>query len=424
MKIIDGFVTNSSTQSSTILLAVPKNLDFDTILSRISEKYPEDFLEFGNRRKDLKQFLETPEVDLTYLLSDYDLFVNTISDFPPRDVVEDFDRIDKISEMVEEIKNLSNDEVLIVFFGDILHEGSSFKPPPLYTKQKVLSIFKSDDIKLMRSLIQNEIVGNLKFTKQELADLTQNLTMPLENLIGKPIKEFNYTFFPFYPNYYHIFGNNYIEALLRLVQTIAIEVKPQHPYGFPWRLDGFAIGVLKAKLEGSYPNDWLEDEGEFYRVIPIIDFFFGKIEIIRFINETSYFDEVIIDDDYNHNSDVMRYSREALGLIARAVVSLINDSDEDISRETKTVHDKLMRVVKALIENDSIFRREEVLIDTLFQYHRTQQPALLSPLIRSIDQEVLLDFLYGARLAFFKKWLIYYNEFKNLEDYDYFYDFK
>ncbi|MFW9866023.1 MAG: hypothetical protein ACFFEN_07980 [Candidatus Thorarchaeota archaeon] len=424
MKIVDGFVTNSSTQSSTILLAVPKNLNFDTILHRISEKYPEDFLEFGNRRKDLKQFLETPEMDLTYLLNDYDLFVNTISDFPPKNIIEDFDRLDKMSEMVEEIKNLSNDEVLIVFFGDILHEGSSFKPPPLYTKQKVLSIFRSDNIKLMRSLIQNEIVANLKFTIKELADLTQNLTVPLENLIGKPIKEFNYTFFPFYPNYYHIFGNNYIETLLRLVQTIAIEAKPQHPYGFPWRLDGFAIGVLKAKLEGSYPNDWLKDEGEFYRVIPIIDFFFSKLEIIRFINETTYFDNVIIDYDYNHNSDVMRYSRDALNLIAIAVVSHINDSDKAIGEEAKKLHDKLMRVVKTLIEASSIYRKEEVLIDTLIQYHRTHQNRLLSPLIKSIDKDVLLDFLYGARLAFFKKWLIYYNEFKNLEDYDYFYDFK
>ncbi|MFX0012637.1 MAG: hypothetical protein ACFE9R_20160 [Candidatus Hermodarchaeota archaeon] len=424
MKLVDGFVTNSSTQSSTVLFAVPKNLNFGSILNQISKKYPEDFLEFGNRKSDLKQFLETPNLDLTYLLNEYDLYVNTISDIAPKNVVENFDRIEKISEMVEEIKNLSKDNILIVFFGDSIHDGISFKPPPLYTKQKVLSIFKSDDIKSMRSLIQNEIVANLKFNKQELADLTQNLIVPLEKLIGKPRKEFNYTFYPFYPEYYHIFGKDYIEALLRLTKTIHIEPKPQHPYGSPWRLDGFAIEVLKAQLMRSYLNDWLKDEGEFYRVVPIIDFFFGKIELIRFINETTYFDEVIIDYDYYHNSDVMRYSRNALSLIAGAVISHINNSDKKISGEAKKVHDKLMRVLKALIEADPIYRSEEVILDIMQNYHGKRQPALLSPLIKSIDQEVLLDFLKGARLAFFKKWLIYYQEGKNLEDYDYFYDFK
>ncbi|MFX0019473.1 MAG: hypothetical protein ACFFAF_12190, partial [Candidatus Hermodarchaeota archaeon] len=65
IKIIDGFITNSSTQTTTILLAIHKGKNLSRLFEEIQsyEEYPLDFFQFTNHEKDLYEFFETQNVN-------------------------------------------------------------------------------------------------------------------------------------------------------------------------------------------------------------------------------------------------------------------------------------------------------------------------------------------------------------------------
>lgn len=79
LKILDGFVTNSSSDSATILIALRKGHDFKKIIDEIGLKdIPASFMGFFkvNDEEEIKKIGEFVEVD--HLLDEYDLLENTI----------------------------------------------------------------------------------------------------------------------------------------------------------------------------------------------------------------------------------------------------------------------------------------------------------------------------------------------------------
>ncbi|MFW9822419.1 MAG: hypothetical protein ACFFE4_05765 [Candidatus Thorarchaeota archaeon] len=129
LKIADGFVTNSSTNTTTILLAVQKTKNFANFLRvfKSAKDFPDEFFDFERNSSDIHEFQEVQEIDRTHLLNDFDLFINTISHFRNNEL--DCEKIDQIFEFVKELENRSPKGMSVIFGGDFVHDSMYFKFP-------------------------------------------------------------------------------------------------------------------------------------------------------------------------------------------------------------------------------------------------------------------------------------------------------
>lgn len=108
LKIIDGFITNSSTQSTTILFAVKKGVELDEIFHKIGkQRYPEVFYWFSQNKNELEEFAKIHCANFAYLDKDYELWINIIPDFYDdrnKYTEEEYDKIFfKHHDMIEEV---------------------------------------------------------------------------------------------------------------------------------------------------------------------------------------------------------------------------------------------------------------------------------------------------------------------------------
>lgn len=76
LKIIDGFITNSSSSSATILIALRKGKDLKEIAKKVGmyTQLPESFYDFTEKLGDIKDW----DIEVDHLTDEYDLMINYI----------------------------------------------------------------------------------------------------------------------------------------------------------------------------------------------------------------------------------------------------------------------------------------------------------------------------------------------------------
>ena len=96
-----------------------------------------------------------------------------------------------LAKILKKIQKKAKNNILVLDYGDLLHNGFHIKPVLIYTKNEVVEIFRSHNKELIKSLIDNSIVEKLRFNKAELEELTHNLKISLIEQLDKPKDEFD-----------------------------------------------------------------------------------------------------------------------------------------------------------------------------------------------------------------------------------------
>jgi len=83
IKINDGFVTNSSTDSALIIIALRKGKDLKEIMRKIGipDNLPEEFYDFTEDSELLMDIIEDEQLEIDHLTDEYDILLNDILTF-------------------------------------------------------------------------------------------------------------------------------------------------------------------------------------------------------------------------------------------------------------------------------------------------------------------------------------------------------
>ena len=417
MKIIDGFITNSSTQTTTILLAVKKGKELYSILESLGylKNYPMDFFNFTRNEKEIEEFSKIHQVNLTFLEKYYELFINTIPDWGEQ-CETDMDiekRWDQMSSLVKDIKTNATDDILVLFYGDILHNGYHFNPPILYSKQEIFSIFKSENKKLINSIIENNILKQLDLNKEELIKLQKSLKIPLKEILSAGIIEKDpYQLIQFKPLYYHFFGEQYIDLILEFILTdyigtpyFSIDILKMN-INLLMRLSNLSRTKLKKKLKKLVKKPHIDDKiNEFFDLITIIKEFLGDEELLLFLNSSRYINLFF----KSHLAGIMK--REVIGLVAHAILNIYKKGDKNMRNIAENIHYMLMEVLKSLLKMELKKTRFHplIIVKLIEPYFLNNQELLLIPSIISIGRENLSNYIKTLKNDYHREY------FKRLE---------
>ena len=358
LKIYNGFITNSRTDSTTILLAVNKEKDLKKFLQELS--LPDDLhpkcLDFSSDYKEIRKITKDMELKLEFLLNEYELFVNTISNDIFRENVgenEDWSEKKKLMwNMIQDIEKESGEDIIVIISGDLHNYSRSFKAPLLYSKEEIFKIFKSDKRNLIKSLIVNRIIEDMKFTEGEIFELKSTLKIPLKTLIyspdlgDDPEREIHYREY-----FYKIFGQDYIQALLDLI----ILKTPGNVYISKRNIEQllgsyFYSPYIDEEMIRNKIRNWLnklsfirDETGElFCESLLVLKKYLGEEELIYYLNDTIYFDIL-------YKARFIRYPNvEIFRKISNAILNLLESKDEDNHIVAKNIHFKMMKLLKSL----------------------------------------------------------------------------
>ncbi|MFX1360167.1 MAG: hypothetical protein ACFE8T_07490 [Promethearchaeota archaeon] len=402
LKIIDGFITNSSTETTTILLAVPKDKNLYEIFEKIgfSGNYPLDFFEFYTDQSQVEEFLNDYQVNLAYLRKEYNLFYNIIQNNGPEceTMNDELYRFHLVLQMVEEIKSKASNDIVILDYGDLLHDGFNIKPVPIYTKEEVVNSFKSNNKVVIKSLIDNSIVDKLDLEDEELKELAGYVDIPLVELIDKPRSEFE--LIRFEPRYYKIFGDKYLEALIEAEELYHKErphSSPEMKLVCPWEIDSFSAKILKAKIKGTLPELVFDNKIEFLWAISEIHSYFGSEALIKFLSNTPNFSLLKRIREFGIEES---FYDSCFYVIAVSIAEGVKSQKQEIQDLAYSIHQKYMEVLKIyMLEQPFDDRIMKVIIPHIIHlYIQKNQLPLICQMLHSVPKERLDMILEGRAL--------------------------
>ncbi|MCK4380991.1 MAG: hypothetical protein KAW51_07595 [Candidatus Lokiarchaeota archaeon] len=261
-----------------------------------------------------------------------------------------------------------------------------------YSKVEVFRVFRLKDIELMRSLINKEIMKNLGFAEHEKAKITRDLNVPLVDIIDEPDDFHGYNFKPLY---YNLFGDEYVRALLELVGE---DFKGfEYHYMWIWNLNKYSLPILKTKLQGSLSELQFNDRNEFCLIVSTIGGYFGSTELLHFLNNTNHFD-IFYTMTPCENEAIVYLLEVALVQVALAIIEHIKSSDIDDENAAKTLHQKLMDLLREYFMEEGRINNAEVIYFLLNYIDKRNQLFLLSSTIKSIPQRILDEFLGNPQM--------------------------
>ncbi|MFX1344103.1 MAG: hypothetical protein ACFFBC_00335 [Promethearchaeota archaeon] len=341
-----------------------------------------DFFEFETDQPKIEKFLTEQHVDIAYIRKDYDFAYNIIDDYGPENEIagDDLYRFYLIEKMVKEIEvNLSN-EIKVLCCGDCLHDGFYVKTMPIYTKEEIQSIFKTTNLSLIKSLVNNKVLDTIPFTEEELIELTQNLGVRIEDLL-----ELNKFFdgYRYEPELYKVFGVEYLKVLLKM-----LEINPnrdEYAHYNAYGLNEFKIGLIKRRISNTLHQ--VESAGiySFGDIISLIHIFFGAEGIIKFFKNTSNFKWVSKVDATNFRQSFIYH------ILATVVAEKRDDKKKTTQEIINTIHSILTDKVKSIIIRETTIDPIEIktLKNILEPYQKNNQLSLISQTIASIPEKYI-----------------------------------
>ncbi|HDZ19619.1 MAG TPA: hypothetical protein ENI29_04200 [bacterium] len=385
IKVVDGFITNSSTNTTIVLLAIKKNQNLHNLIQSIGfpADYPLDFLDFETDQKTVMEFLTDQEVDIAYLCKDYDLVYNIIQDCGPNNeaMEDEIFRYDLVYEMVEELASKLPYDIKVLDYGDCLHNGFEIETISIYSKEEIKEIFKTDNLQLIRSLVNNQVLDTIPFTKKELSELTQNLQISIMDLLEKPYQYNNS--YQYEIELYKVFGVEYLKSLLKMV-----ELHPniaRYVSFLPWGLNKFKISLIRKKVSNSFYQMKFEDMGELYSVIYFAYTHFGARDIIHFFFNPSNIEIIsqLKETDLNYIPK--------LEILAKTVIENQDQNDVEIKKIIEKLHLIILDKIKLILmyESEIDNRTMRALMRTLIVYEKENRLGMISHTIASIPQKFI-----------------------------------
>ncbi len=387
LKIIDGFITNSSTNTTTLLLAIEKNEDLLKLLESIGlpADYPLDFFDFTTHQSEVEEFLLKHGVNIAYIRKNYNLAYNIIENHGPENEAggDELHRFYLVEKMVKELEAKLDPELKVLCWGDCLHDGFPIKTQPIYSKQEFQSVFKTDQVMLIKSLLKNNVVDTIPFTKEELIEITQNLKIPIENLLE--LDEYH-DCYRYEPELYKVFGKEYLKTLLKIVK-----INPNrdpHAEHYLYGINEYKIRLINRNINDSlHMVEFFGPEG-FKDELAYIYSLFGIDEVIKFFKNKSCFEMISKIDETNYMDSYK------LKLIAEVVTRKKDDTDKTIQDIKNTLHsiiiDKLASSMKIVL-NSFDTRKLQALLHILEPYDEHNQLSMILPIVTSLPPESIAN---------------------------------
>lgn len=120
IKITDGFVTNSSSDSAAILIALRKGKSLKEIMKNIGipTHLPEEFYDFS--QKDIGDITEDYEIEVDHLTDEYDIMMNYITTISWGD--DDYEmpsrELDALVTMADRLEVKGGDDCIVLYFSE------------------------------------------------------------------------------------------------------------------------------------------------------------------------------------------------------------------------------------------------------------------------------------------------------------------
>lgn len=419
------------------MLAVKKGTDFNQIIKKIgTDQYPEDFFEFTSNRKVVEEFAQRHSTNLSYLEKDFDLYINHLLDYD--ESWEDkmgkdtswgdleMRRYEQMNDLVKAIQATAEDNIIVMFFGDPGHTGFFYEIPQIYNKAEIIEIFASENVKLINSLLENQILKLVGFEEEELAALRKSLRFSLKDILLalKPKwekcdrMELKY----FKPQYFQLFKEEYIDFI---IEHIFHEFFTD-PYLAKSSLHFEASRLqrelkmtpseFKAKIKKLVDNCLGEDlTNSIYNLIVIIKEYFGDKELLRFLDQYSNIKLLYSLRRIRHFYSVIR---DAFSSVSEAVVAKYHSSEELTRSLARKGHTLIMDLLTSLITNAATIKElDHLTVGTIgflcvclirpYSFHRQEE--LILPTLHSIPHAYLTHLLqymkHSDKQIYFQKLL-------------------
>ena len=261
-----------------------------------------------------------------------------------------------------------------------------------YSKAEILEIFRSEDIDLIRSLINKERIKNLEFEVHEKVEIARNLKISLVDIIDEPDDFHGYNFKPLY---FTLFGNDYVKALLKLVGE---EFKGfEYHFMWIWNLNKYSMPILRAKVQGSLSELQFTNKNEFCLIVSIIGCYFGSKELLHFLNNTNHFD-VFYTVTPSKDEGIEYLLEVTLIQVALAIIDHIKSNNVNDQNAAKKLHQQLMRLLRHYFTEEKRSDNVKVIYSLLNYLSKRNQLPLISSTIKSIPQKILHEFLDNPRM--------------------------
>lgn len=120
LKITEGFVTNSSSDSAAIIIAVRKDKSLKEIMKKIGipTHLPEDFYDFD--QEDIDDYIEESDMEVDHLTDEYDIMKNYITTISWGD--DDYEMpSNELSALVSMVGRLEDDggkDCIVLYFSE------------------------------------------------------------------------------------------------------------------------------------------------------------------------------------------------------------------------------------------------------------------------------------------------------------------
>ena len=105
LKIFDGFITNSSTDSATILLAVKKGKELKKLIKELElpEDFPKVVLRLTDDETKIQKLVQEMGMKLEFMLKEYNLYMNIVQNSELAPVPREWEfRHDQMRKMIGE----------------------------------------------------------------------------------------------------------------------------------------------------------------------------------------------------------------------------------------------------------------------------------------------------------------------------------
>ncbi len=302
---------------------------------------------------------------------------------------------------------------IVLFYGDPLHTSFYYTKPQIYSKKDIFRIFKSDNRNLIKSLIVNDIIKSLVFSKDEFAELRKSLKIPLKKLIfafeedEEPEREIS-----FYESFYRLFGSNYINALLDYILIEEENIK-YFDKRVLWNLD--YIYDPRHHISTKYPNlitkdivlekiknsvkDLCFDNDiggvAFDKTLYVIKDYLGFEALLHFLNNTNFLEIV--------NNKKMYYISEPYPLVFAVLKGLMSENIK-YKNAAEKLHSKLMKILKTKITSNFHHDKniECFIYNLLRAYVIREREDLFLPYLKSLPQYLIIEFIKTNNLYYRK----------------------
>lgn len=120
LKIIDGFVTNSSSDSAAILIALRKGKSLKEVMKNVGipAHLPEEF--YGFNQEDIDNITEDYEIEVDHLTDEYDIMMNYITTISWGD--DDYEmpsmELNALITMADRLKTNGGKDCIVLYFSE------------------------------------------------------------------------------------------------------------------------------------------------------------------------------------------------------------------------------------------------------------------------------------------------------------------